>query len=171
MQKVLMAILCIGLVACEAKEAKAAKAAFLATLRVGGQCANAWKIKNWANVFTLCSAAADQGNADAQYYLGQMYYQGKGVPQDDATAVIWYRKAADQGDADAQHSLGTIYSIRRGVPQDYVQAHMWFNLAAAGANNSTTRDGASEARDIMATVLTPAQLAEAQRLASAWRKK
>jgi TPR repeat protein len=45
--------------------------------------------------------AADQGNADAQFYLGLLYDNGKGVPQDYAEAVKWLRKAADQGLADA----------------------------------------------------------------------
>jgi uncharacterized protein len=42
---------------------------------------------------------AERGNADAQNRLGVAYELGKGVPQDYATAVSWYRKAADQGDA------------------------------------------------------------------------
>ena len=45
---------------------------------------------------------ADQGHAYAQYYLGLMYANGEGVPEDDAEAVRWFRLAADQGHADAQ---------------------------------------------------------------------
>ena len=41
--------------------------------------------------------AADQGLADAQDNLGDMYADGRGVAKDDAQAVAWYRKAADQG--------------------------------------------------------------------------
>lgn len=47
--------------------------------------------------------AADQGNADALFYLGDMFEQGHGVPQSDAEAVRLYRKAADQGHEWAQH--------------------------------------------------------------------
>ena len=36
--------------------------------------------------------AADQGDADAQFYLGGMYDNGKGVPQDYAAAVTWICK-------------------------------------------------------------------------------
>src|SRR5205807_420797 len=46
------------------------------------------------------------GDAKAQYGLGFMYREGRGVPRDDAEAVRWYRKAAEQGDAMAQHALG-----------------------------------------------------------------
>ena len=47
--------------------------------------------------------AAEQGDAASQAAIGVMYANGQGVPQDDAQALDWYRKAADQG--DAQRSL------------------------------------------------------------------
>jgi hypothetical protein len=43
--------------------------------------------------------AADQGHAQAQYNLGSMFYEGRGVAQSDVEAAWWYRKASDQGDA------------------------------------------------------------------------
>jgi TPR repeat protein len=39
---------------------------------------------------------AEQGDAEAQYYLGLMYDRGQGVPQDHAEAVKWLRRAAEQ---------------------------------------------------------------------------
>jgi len=53
------------------------------------------------------------------------------VPQDDARAADWYRKAANQGNAQGKALLGRLYQFGWGVPQDEIQAHMWFNLAAA----------------------------------------
>ncbi len=50
-----------------------------------------------------------------------MYGKGQGVPQDDAKAVKWYRKAAEQGYAGAQSNLGVMYGKGQGVPQDYAQ--------------------------------------------------
>ena len=73
---------------------------------------------------------AKQGNAYAQYNLGQMYRQGKGVPQDDKTAVKWYRLAAEQGNASAQTVLGAMYNEGQGVTQNYKTAVKWFRLAA-----------------------------------------
>ena len=49
--------------------------------------------------------AAQKGNTDAQYRLGEMYAEGLGVRQDDAEALRWYRMAAHQGLALAQHNL------------------------------------------------------------------
>ncbi len=102
----------------------------------------------------------------AQINLGVMYSKGEGVPQDDAEALRWYRRAAEQGDADAQFGLGLMYSLDLGVPLDYVQAHMWLSLAAKQGI-----ERARKARDELAKKMTPAQIAEAQRLAREWKPK
>ena len=54
----------------------------------------------------------------------------KGVPEDDAEAVRWYRMTAEQGDATAQNNLGSIYSYGEGVPEDDNEAIRWFRMAA-----------------------------------------
>ncbi len=110
--------------------------------------------------------AADQGNADTQYNLGLMYNNGIGVTQDYAEAMKWYRKAADQGNAKAQSNLGLMYDNGQGVTQDYVQAHMWLNLAAAQGQKE-----AEKFRGSLAKMMTPAQIAEAQKLAREWKPK
>ncbi len=115
--------------------------------------------------------AAEQGLAEAQFSLGVMYYGGQGVPQDYAEAVKWHRKAAEQGLAAAQFGLGLMYKDGRGVPRDYVQAHMWYTLAALRSPSGLIRDAAVRHRDIIAERMTPAQIAEAQRLAREWKPK
>jgi len=71
-----------------------------------------------------------------------------------------------------------MYEIGRGVPQDYLAAYMWFNLAGAHAEPAFRWDEASrtvwsavEDRDRIAAKLTPAQIAEAQRLSREWTAK
>ena len=73
---------------------------------------------------------AEQGHADAQTRLGQLYAAGLGVPQDDAEAVKWYRKAAEQGHVLAELKLGVMYRQGIGVPQDFATAAKWFRTAA-----------------------------------------
>jgi TPR repeat protein len=58
-----------------------------------------------------------------------------------------------------------------GVPQDYVQAHKWLNLAAATDTRKPDHDEAVKARDDVAARMTPAQIAEAQKLACEWKKQ
>ena len=99
-----------------------------------------------------------------------MYANGKGVPQDDAEAVRWYRLAAEQDHASGQHYLGLVYALGRGVPQDYVTAHMWLNLATAQAS-AENRDRYVKGRDAVAAEMTAEQIAEAQRLAREWKQK
>jgi uncharacterized protein len=88
-----------------------------------------------------------------------MYANGEGVPKDDTEAMKWSRKAADRGNAAAQLNLGLMYAKGLGVPQDFVQAYMWLNLS--GAHNGD----AAHNRDTLAARMTPAQIAEAQKLA------
>ena len=100
-----------------------------------------------------------------------MYSAGWGVPQDYAQAVAWYRRAAEQGLADAQVALGNRYENGLGVPKDYVLAHMWLNLGIAGLPNDTKLAASFISRSMLEGLMTPTQLAEAQRLARAWKPK
>ena len=74
--------------------------------------------------------AADQGNADAQYYLGQMLRTGQGIPHGYSEAARWYRRAAEQGHVIAQYILGLMYRLGQGVPRDYWEAERWLRKAA-----------------------------------------
>ena len=74
--------------------------------------------------------AAEQGYAEAQFKLGQMYYVGSGVEEDDEKAVFWYREAAEQGYAEAQYELGQMYYSGRGVEEDDEKAVFWYRKAA-----------------------------------------
>lgn len=109
---------------------------------------------------------AEQGDPQAQLELGSMYHEGKGVPQDYRAAVEWYGKAAEQGLPQAQFNLGIMCYDGRGAPQDLVQAYRWLTLATVQGN-----EGASRFRDMVATRMTPGQIAEAQEMARNWKPK
>ena len=59
-----------------------------------------------------------------------MYASGRGVLEDDAEAVRWYRLAAEQGLASAQLNLGVMYANGEGVLKDNAEAARWFRQAA-----------------------------------------
>lgn len=105
---------------------------------------------------------AESGDANAQFGLGWMYANGKGVPKDAAKAVEWYQKAAAQGIAAAQYSLGSLYAVGEGVPKDWVLAYAWANLAAAQGDEL-----AKKLRGLI--TLSSAQRAETERLSSNWK--
>jgi hypothetical protein len=63
-----------------------------------------------------------------------MYFEGRGVAQDDAEAVKWWRKAAETGHENAMARLGLSYSQGRGVPEDVAEAGQWFLKSAQGGD-------------------------------------
>ena len=75
-------------------------------------------------------SAIEANNALAQNSLGAMYDKGEDVPENNAEAVKWYRKAADQGFAVAQSNLGRTYLTGEGVPENHTEAVKWFRKAA-----------------------------------------
>jgi TPR repeat protein len=120
----------------------------------------AYESGDYATALREWTPLAKQGDASAQYYLGVMYDKGQGLPQDYKTAVKWWRLAAKQGNAVAQTNLGKMLYQGQGVLQDYVLAHMWFNIAVSNGN-----ENGGKVRDLVATQMTPSQIAEAQKLA------
>ena len=69
----------------------------------------------------------------------------------------------------AQYNLGLVYALGKGVPQDFVAAHMWANLAAT--HTGELHENALELRKRITLLMTPVQIAEAQRLAREWKPK
>jgi TPR repeat protein len=133
----------------------------------------AYERGDYPTALRLLRPLASGGNADAQNNLGLMYATGRGVQQDYTVAAKWYRMAADKGVSSAQNNLGVMYAGGQGVQQDYVQAHMWFTLAASGfaASEAAERSAVVKNRDAVAADMTPAQLAEAQKLAREWKRR
>jgi len=80
-------------------------------------------------------AAANGGNAEAQYYFGKMYDERKVSEQDEnicrQEAHRLYYQAAEKGNACAQLRLGEMYSKGEYVEKDEVKAYIWLALATA----------------------------------------
>jgi hypothetical protein len=73
---------------------------------------------------------ANQGDARAQNYVGEIYERGLGTAPDYALAAKWYRRAADQGYARAMTNLGQLYETGRGVERDPSKALAWYRKAS-----------------------------------------
>ena len=86
--------------------------------------------------------------------------------EDKAKAAKWFSIAATQGDTRAQFGLGLLYALGLGVTQDYVQSHMWLNLGSMRGDKDAIKN-----RNNIAELMTPAQVAKAQRLAREWMEK
>jgi TPR repeat protein len=79
---------------------------------------------------------AEYNRAIAQYYLGAMYKDGRGVAQNDVEAVRWFQKSANGGFADAQNKLGFMLMDGRGIGKNDVEAVKWFQEAAKQGHNA-----------------------------------
>ena len=121
---------------------------------------NAHNEGDYSTALRIWSALAEQGDANAQYNLGVMYGKGRGVPQDAAEAVKWYRLATEQGVAEAQTNLGVMYGIGEGVIQSNVIAHMLANLASAQGHKN-----GQKLRDAISERMTPNNISRAQEMA------
>ena len=82
--------------------------------------------------------AANLGNAQAQFMLGNCYSKGIGMAQNHQLAVYWYQRAAEQGHADAQGELGACYYMGIGVEKDNEKAIYWLRKSAAQGNAEST---------------------------------
>ncbi|MBC7906153.1 MAG: peptidoglycan-binding protein [Rhodospirillaceae bacterium] len=100
-----------------------------------------------------CALAAQ---ARADYATGVRFW-GHG---DFTGAAREFLPAAQTGDAESQYMMGRLYSLGDGVPKDFVQAWVWFDRAARQGHSL-----AAEARESMAHILTPDQLAQARGVA------
>lgn len=87
---------------------------------------DAWQAGNFDAAVREWRPLADQGDADAQFNLGQAYKLGRGVPSDLRLAQSWYEKAAQQGHEQAQANLGLIL-FQNG---DRAGAMPWIRKAA-----------------------------------------
>jgi hypothetical protein len=83
-----------------------------------------------ATAFQLWEPLAEHGDADSQFALGSLYYNGIGVAVDHTESSYWFLLAAEQGLAFAQYNLGNAYSHGEGVRQDYKMAAYWWKKAA-----------------------------------------
>jgi len=84
--------------------------------------------------FDFIRSEAEKGNSEMQLKLGNMCYEGEGVPQDYSEAFKWYLEAAKQGNATAQKDVGFMYCNGEGISQDYSEALKWFRKAAEQGN-------------------------------------
>ena len=85
---------------------------------------------NYAVAYWEWTVAAEQGDAVAQLFLGQMFFEGLGVLQDYKVAMMWFKKSASSNISMAQNNLGLIYEQGRGVDQDLKEAARWYQKAA-----------------------------------------
>jgi len=122
---------------------------------------------NYETALRVWLAPAEDGDAQAQYNVGQIYEKGLGRPSDPAKAAQWYQRAADAGSAQAMTALGMLYE-RGLVSGGNAQAALELYRRAANLQQPLAYAGEVSARDAQIRALQ-GELAEAQRAARAQR--
>ncbi len=109
---------------------------------------------------------AERGDPEAQWQMGVRYYDGDGVPHDDAQAMKWFELAAEQGHINAQSRLGAYYWAGRGVPVDLFKSYFWSTIAMHQG------DEISKGRlEGLSLQMTRAQVAAASQQADDWLRQ
>lgn len=88
------------------------------------------KAQRWDEAVQHYRRAAEEAYAPAQTSLGLLYEDGRGVPQDAATALRWYRLAAIQSYPPADTAIGLLHLEGQGTRRDEREAARWFRQAA-----------------------------------------
>ncbi len=82
-----------------------------------------------------CLTFAQLGYADAQFVLGEYWYQGQHAPRDYQQALKWFEQASVQGHAIAQLRLGTMFYRGEGVPANSIQAYIVLKMSAINGSD------------------------------------
>jgi len=94
---------------------------------------------DYETAINLWLPLAENGDTDAQNYLGIVYYLGLGVTRDYKQTLKWYERAAKAGHADAQRNYGDMINFGRGVKKDNYQAYKWYFAASQQGNKKAER--------------------------------
>lgn len=102
-------------------------------------------------LFLYLKKEASLGNADAQYRLGMMYANGKGVAESTVEAFQLYQKSAQQGNPFAQFQLGVLYDLGKGTVHAHEEAEKLYKQAYPGLRKAAD-EGSAEAKICLGTM-------------------
>jgi len=72
--------------------------------------------RSYAHAYALYCIATRQGDSESAYHLGWMHLNGRGMPNNDALAIGWFRLAAERGDPHSQRLLDDL--LRNGHAEE-----------------------------------------------------
>ncbi len=81
-------------------------------------------------VIAATHQSAERGDADAQFKLSMIYFEGDGVARSPEQGMKWIRRAADQGHGKAQEGLGMMLQVGVGGQTNLAEAAAWYRKAA-----------------------------------------
>jgi TPR repeat protein len=94
---------------------------------------------DYETAISLWLPLAENGDTDAQNYLGIIYYLGLGTDKDYKKSLEWYERAAKGGHADAQRNYGDMINFGRGTTKNNHEAYKWYFAASQQGNEKAKR--------------------------------
>ena len=113
-----------------------------------GRCSLNASPEELPQALAACQELAKQGDTQAQYELGEFFYDGKRTPRDLPQALHWFEQSSLQGNAQAQLRLGNMFRNGEGVPANNVQAYIVLKMAAVNGSDEAM-DSADEVAERM----------------------
>jgi hypothetical protein len=122
---------------------------------------------------------AIDGDCDAEFSLGLLYFEGRAVSKSYERAIEWWTKAADQGQPRAQTALGVIYSHSEipyspfrcgrgcGADKDLIIAYLWLGLASE-SGSPHEENKVKRLLEKIKHQMTPEQISAADVLIKKW---
>lgn len=83
-----------------------------------------------------CRSAAENGDLQAQYEMGEFFYQGERVERDIEKALEWFERASIQGHPRAQYQLGLMHYQGEGVTRNLPQAYIILKMSAVNGEEA-----------------------------------
>lgn len=91
---------------------------------------DAFRSENYAEALHLLKLLAEEGNAEAQCIIANIYHLGLGIDKNGSEAIKWYTRSAEQGYAVASNNLAGIFLMGDcGVAANPKEAHKWYQLS------------------------------------------
>ena len=115
---------------------------------------------------TELSVAAQNGDREAQYLLGLMYFDGNGVNQDFGAAEKWWLESAQRGRKEAQYSIGVFYSGHGEAPVSLANKKLSYAWLRAASLQGV--EGAEGVRKLVAADMDEKEQGDAERLAATY---
>ncbi len=118
-----------------------------------GSCSLNTAPEDLPEALAACEQAARGGDTQAEFELGEFYYDGSRAPRDLAQALSWFEQASLQGHARAQYRLGMMFFRGEGVPANNIQAYIVLKMAAVNGS-----DEAMDNADLVAAQMPQEEL-------------
>lgn len=105
---------------------------------MANKCIDLVEEKDFYGAANVCENLAKKNDRSAQFTMATLYYDGKGVMEDNAQALKWFRKSAENNHSQAQYNLAIMLASGIGIDADLVEAYAWLKISQSNGYGPAT---------------------------------